>query len=464
MLKKTRNTFNNPYGIVNEDSILTIKPIILGIMPYTNTKGLNGYLNNILYLLQVRRYPETDSDYDILDLPFDILIKEENDEIDTTILSIIPNNDLALAKKIMRNINIISYCDGNTKTGIYIKKIHDGLIKKGYSEEDTKEILKQIFVLQIVDNYYENRESRDIPYATVVTIQDIYDLENPKHYYENRKYNFFRDNPFIHLKQRNNFDRLILYQSFGEGSLAETEAEHMFKENYIHAPILNSVMSLYLIRLIYMSLNNITIEDNLSIKSELDILLMEANSYIYLKNKDYNKFSKADLNDLNEYLMNKIRIIFKNYIKVKNLSNNEELYLNQKDYAIRNLSKLNNNLDINYEIIKIIKLTDEIMRYNDNYDEDDIVYIEYTNDGNIEHKKASAINKKVSILMQKTDNLINQLSSLIMPEHITSEIQEEIYIYINNTLKQIKNLVYNDKMQTIINKYCHNEETNKLHK
>ena len=463
MLKKTRNTFNNPYGIVEKNTISPHKPCLIGIMPNTNTRGLNGYLNNILYLLQIRRYPEVDSDYDIDDLPFDILI-EDDDEIDKKIISIIPDNDFSQAKKIMRNINIISYCDGNTKTGIYIKKIHDGLIEKGYNEQEVKEILKQIFVLQIVDNYYENRESRDIPYATVVTVQDIYDLENPKYYYENRQKNFFRNNPFIYVKQRDNFDRLILYKSFGATSLAEIGGEHMFKENYIKAPILNSVMSLYLIRLIYMSLNNINIENMLTIKDELDILLMEANNFIYLKNKDYNKFTVKDLNEFNEYLMNKIRTIFKNYIKIKKLSSNEELYLNQKDYAIRNLSKLNNNIDINYEIEVISKLESEIIDYNDNYNDDDIVYVEYTNDGNIEHKKASAIKKKISLLMQKTDNLISKLSNLVMPEHLTSDIQEEIYIYINNTLKQLKRLVYSDKMQTIINEYSQNEKINKLHK
>ena len=181
MKRKYFKTMQNPYGLIDvyEEENLLVKPNILCIVPERrNLINLNGYLNKIMYLLQIRKSGDIDSNYDIRDIPFSILIRTQNDDITSQILSNIPNNDLNVAKKIFRNLNIVSYCAGHRSTGAIMNNIYDALINKGFSDSEAREILKQVFVLQIVDNYGEEQNYKPIPYATTVVVHNIFDDEN----------------------------------------------------------------------------------------------------------------------------------------------------------------------------------------------------------------------------------------------------------------------------------------------
>ena len=53
---------------------------------------------------------------------------------------------------------------------------HDDLVNKGYSEEDIKDIMSQIVVLQVVSNLSKGT----FPYVTSIIFHDIYDIENTR--------------------------------------------------------------------------------------------------------------------------------------------------------------------------------------------------------------------------------------------------------------------------------------------
>ena len=118
MFKKVNRNFENKYGIINSNGDFPNRPCILGIVPMSsNLKLFNGYMNLYMYMLQIRRSKDIDSSYDIKDVPFDLLMRNYKDDVVSIVLKNIPANNIMEAKMIMRNINIISYCNGNNETG-----------------------------------------------------------------------------------------------------------------------------------------------------------------------------------------------------------------------------------------------------------------------------------------------------------------------------------------------------------
>ena len=450
MLKKTKISFNNNYGVVESSTLNLDKPIVLGIVPGGNTRNLNGYMNTFMYLLQIRKSPNVNSDYDISNIPFNILIAQKNDEIDKLIINSIPSNNFTLAKKIFRNINIISYCAGNFDTSRNLKNIYDALINKGYTENEAIDILRQIFVLQIVDNYVENKHITKIPYATVVTVHDIYDLENYSYRLEEEKKSKFIHNPFVRIIKNVQNDRYVLYKSFGEGSLSQSQNEHMFDYDYIHAPILNSLMGIYLIKALSMSLNKTYIKDNLSITSEFNYILAKVQQFVMQKDKDFNSFTKEELGELDIYLMNEIRRMFKEYISIKTLSTEEQDYLNEKEDTIRNVYKIAN---FNYELSNIINAYKSIINLFDNYSDNDIVETRHTNNGVINLTKSEAIQEKIQSFTKRVNHLYELLNSINLEGSISSKVQSDLNNWISEILSKIISLINDNKMREIFNKY-----------
>ena len=346
MLKKTQRSFENGYGITVYDEELLNKPCVLAIVPTRNLEKIyslyNGYLNMVMYILQIRKEGTVDSDYDIRDIPFDILIRTEGEDIWSAILNNIPSNNFEEAKRVMRNLNIISYCEGNLDTGNILKKLYIRLMGiKKYSQEEARQILKQIFVLQIVDFYADDYnddevERNEIPYATVVTVHDIFDLVNADHYVRNEEENLFDENEFIHIDKKNGNDRYIICKSFGEGSLGQREDEqHNFEYDYAKAPIIGNVISLYLIKALRMSIEGTEINGNISLQNEIDAVTVKALEFIRSKGKKYNDFNTDDLQELNAFLMLGIQELFKKSIPVRILSPEEKLRLDKIDQEIR---------------------------------------------------------------------------------------------------------------------------------
>ena len=460
MYKKVSQSFNNRFGIERCNELLTSKPCILGIVPtMNNIRMYNGYFVLLMYMLQIRRVEEADTDYDIKDLPFDLLMMEKDDKIDISILNKIPTNNVMEAKKILRSLNIFSYCNGNNTTGKILNSIHQGLLDKGYSESDANEIMSQIFVLQVVDNYYNNK----LPYATVVTVHDIYDFENTDYYFENEKKSLFQDNPFINLRMDKNNDRYVLYKSFGEGSLAERQDEHVFQNDYAKAPIINYIMALYLIKALHMSLSGVLIDNNISLQSEIENISRRVVAFCEEKNKDYTDFTKEDLDELNNFLMKDIGKIFIHNITIKTLSPTEKEYLDRRELAFKQFNKDNPTFNIDDKIDLIMMKVEFIIQLNDKYNDDEVAYIERSNNGKIEHKKDSAIRLHAKLLISAIENLMYSIDTVVIPNGIDNRLLIEYKEYIKERLDIVKNILLDDKLQEILEKYCTIEEREKLH-
>lgn len=442
MFKKVQKSFVCPNGLLEYTKPLTTRPCLLGIIPPPNIlqeyteKDFKGYINLYMYLLQIRKYDVTDSDYDINDVPFDLLLSNPNDEdVDKMIADGIPKYNLPEAKKLMRNINIISYCNGNGRTGFILKKLFTDLLEKGYTEEETKQILSQIFVLQIVDNYRSSVETiSEIPYATIVTVQDIFDLQNTDYHDMEEELNeqnqtMFDKNPFVHIDKHNNSDRRIIYKSFGEGSLSQRQDEHIFRVDYAEAPIINYIMSLYLIKALHMSLNHIEINDNISLQGEIEAITQKALSFIKQKNKDYDSFTKEDLQELNEFLIRDIQIEFKKSIPVKVLNDEEKEHLNEREMGLQLFLDDNQKFDLNNLFKKLIHNIETICTM-DNV--------------NIQHIR------NIGALYNKFIESINQV---IIPIGLTPRMRQELTKYLTIMLDSAKNAITYPKFKQILDEY-----------
>lgn len=460
MFKKTNKSLENRYGLIDTLSNFPRKPCILGIVPSSNERMLNGYMNLFMYMLQIRRFDDVNSYYDIDNVPFDLLMAND-DKIDSIIINSIPNN-IDEAKKLLRNINIISYCDGNNKTGYFLRTLYQELLNKGFDEEEVKELLSQIFVLQIVDNYYDGKANSELPFATVVTVHDIYDFENTDYYFEEEKESMFQDNPFVHVKSNNENDRYVIYKSFGEGSLADRQSEHIFERDYAKAPIINYIMSLYLIKALHMSIYNIEIRDNISIKDEIDKLIEKVGEFIKKKNKNYNDFTKEELMELNELLMPEIQSYFKNNIPVRLLDPKEKNELDEHDYVISEFYKLNAYLGINQLIGNINVKVAKIIEIDNNYQDNDIAYTETNNYGVFEYKKEEAIKVIANQLAKCFSDFMNIINGIKIPDNISENELHKVKEYISSLLNKAKSSIINDKFLEIINTYCDNETKSKL--
>ena len=450
MLKKIGKSFENCFGYENANSFSLTRPFVLGIFPEDNNKRMmNGYMNKLLYLLQIRHLgsDNIDSNYDIKDVPFDILIRDNNDNVANLVLELIKEHDIEYAKKVMRNINIVSYCNGNSETAKIMYEIHDGLLSKNYTEEEIAIIMKEIFVLQIVDNYFKDGEYRAIPYTTTITIHNIHDFENP-----NYSDIIFEDG--VIKEDRIDGNLLYLYKSFGEDSLSQRPegSEHIFTGDYIYAPVLNMVMSMVLINSLNHSLRNKSRNlDNLSIN--IDQLLEKVNEYIKQKGKELDLYTKDDLKDLNLYVMKICQKYFEKCIPVKLLSKEEKSILEERDRIFREYQKLNTyKLDYGYLIDNIRKIVDKIYETNSSK-EDVIIETMRSNSGNIDlqYTKKEYILKQIGELKKKVAEFIKRISGYVLPSNIPKVYVMEQHESLIHILDYVKEIINTEELRNILN-------------
>ena len=455
MLKKAEKDFNNKFGIeVIDDNYKFNKPCLLTVVPITlDHRTINGYLTQLLYILQMRSI-NNNSNYTIKDMPFDLISFENRENKSEKIIKYIPKNNFEKAKEFMRNINILSYCNGNNETARMLYKIHDYLEEIGYKKEDIEEIMKEIFVIQIVDNHYEYNNIVPIPYATTVIIQDIYDFENDNHVLD-----FNSDNPFISTMQINGI-KYILYKSFGEGSLYEEEREHVFKDDYIKAPVINNIIALYIIKALSASINNVS-KQNISIYKELQEIIKKALEYV--KNKNIEELTREEMDELNKILFVKIREIFKDNIPYEELSLEERKYLNEKDLVIYNFNTLNRE-DIFEKYKRCIKEITEILYIYNNHIFGEVIGSKYLGNSGIkvDVTREDEINSKLEILERHVQEFYMIFDNIKYPENISIKIKSELIDSLSFLLNDLKNKISSKEFQLIINEILNRDSKLKM--
>ena len=450
MIKKVNKSFNNLYGIEEVRDNIFEKPCIIGIFPEDqNKRQLNGYLNKIMYLLQIRHFDDIDSDYDINSVPFNVLGYTKDDDIAKMILDLIPENDINLAKKIIRNVNIMSYCRGNDKTNDILVNIYNGLTKeKHYSENEAKDIMKEIFVLQIVDNYIVNHNLSEISYATSIIIHNIDDDEN--YQYKERENELFSLNELIKEDDKDKRKTsLFLYRSFGEGSLHKEYREHSFSDDYIYSPVLNAFMSTILINVLNLSLKRQSLNKDDILKNYRSIL-QEADDYIKRKQKPLNEYSKEDLKEFNDYIMKIIQKYSIQEFNLQLLTEDEKNKLNLNDKIINeyvHLNKYNHAPNIS----DVENIINQIFHYYDNFDKSDILE---KNVNSVEYISVESIIKKnIEELINIIKKILKYIDNLKLPNETTKEIRDDYNKYIKKLLKELSDTINNDKLKMILEEY-----------
>lgn len=434
MYIKDKKTFENPFGIskVQDELNPFSKPFILGIVPSGNIRSLNGYLSKIVDLLGLKNSNSINSGLGIEKAPFSLLISENNDNEAEKILNLIPENDFINAKKIIRNVNILSYCAGHEKTLKIINSIYDGLIEKGYSRQETEEILSQIAILQIVDNLYYNGNFIKFPYITSITFHNLHDSENYS-WIQNPKSDWFHEGLFSKMGylMREDNNLVMLYDSFGEGSLRETNNEHTFINDYIKAPVMNTLISIGLINAISSSINQEEININ-SLRENMEYILKK--TFLYEKGcKPLNQFAKEDLEAFNQYLYTLIIEYSKNKFKVQEYDKKKFEIEKQRIKLIKNVAKM--GLDFSY--LELQNIIDEIVNYYQNYDKNDICEIGGNFILNLPVEKIIA--DKLQELLKKLSNLIEKMKEIEISSDISKETYNEFEIYKQSILKNILN-------------------------
>ena len=435
MLKKVEKEFDNIYGIkkYDEKCFLDIPCLLTSFPGPLSARELNGTLSQILYLLQIRS-SKVDSDYTISDVAVDFVTCENDDKLDEMIENKIPKNNKEQAKRIMRNLNIFSFCNGHQNVSSTLYKIHDKLLEYGYKEDDVLEILSSVFVLQIVDNYVENNQIKPIPYATTVVIQDIFDIENLNHIRDLIKSN--KRIEFTDIKKYNN-TTYVLSRSFGEGTLSKKKREHAFRDDYLHAPILSSIMSLYLIKALESSIKGNSIQD-ISINDELEQVELSARGYIDNTEKNSNDLSRSELNELNDMLLFSVRNIFKSHIQVRRIDDIKREYLNEKDLRVRQMHELNSNIFTTYD--DGFKTINKMINLYENYSYGQIITEHGGNSVNLKfnYTREEKLISLLKLLNQNLELFNQQIDEVVYPEDLSYEIKLEFNKFLEFCLEEIK--------------------------
>lgn len=444
MIKKVEKDFDNVYGIEKvSDSFSFNRPCLLSIVPTNmNYKSINGYFSQLMFLMQIRS-KNVDSNYTISNVPFDMLSAEFRENIEDRIIKSIPLGDVVKAKEFFHNINIFSYCAGNNKTTSMLNSIYNYLRQNNYNESEVSEILKEVFVLQIVDNNDKNDSIAPIPHSTTVVVQDIYDFENAMHVED-----FNSDNPFISTMQING-TRYMFYNSFGEHSLYEEQREHIFKEDYVLAPVLNAVMSLYLIKAISLSCSDVS-KKNISIYNELQHIIRLSQEYIKSINKTPETLTLDEKSELNKIILAEIKKVFLIDIPVNELKEDDKEYLLEKDRVIESLQTTNkNNIFDEFKECKMI--IDEIIATYNNYSFGDIVGHKRLNSGeSINITREDSIDSKYELLENRLDALSKFISNIKYPDSSSPKIKEEYISKIDSNFESINDTINSELFQTIM--------------
>lgn len=447
MYKKVKKSFENPYGIkkVMNESEIFINPSVLCMKPRSGSIiNLNGYLSKISVLLGLRHDLSFNSGYDVSQVPFSLLVNEENEKIQDKLLTFIPENDKDHAKKIIRNLNIVSYCNGHYDTLKLINDLHVGLIQKGYSEEDVEEILSQMFVLQIVDNLFQNGQFIKFPYVTSITFHNIHDDENTN-WLKYKSISFDPKSLFsrISINSNSNNNITILYDSFGEGTLSQTVRDHTFSHDYCNAPVLNTLMSVVLINALYCSF----FKEQFSLdflQQHFNIILEHAHEYEE-KNKPLGEFTKEDLDNFNEYMYNFIVEYMKKQFGLGENDTKEIVLDNERINAIKQFLRISNgrsSYPFDGDINNLMNQIEAIIFYYNNYEKGDVIEVENNSNYGMQtfhYVAEDLIRRRIHELLEKLKNLVNALHFLKLPDTSSIQIKMELEQYKSDLLKKLLN-------------------------
>lgn len=440
MYKKVKKSVQYPYGIDKFASININRPFIYFSVPFGNDRGINGYLKRLLYLLRIRDGENINSGLEIDSVPFNLYCSSKINLDDfLPLLDLIDKNNFDMALKILRNINFVSYCDGNQKLLNVILKIHDYLKNKGFKENEIEKLMSQISVLQIVDNLNYNNDT--FPYVTTNTLHIRQDDANPEWLNDKSKSKEGQFSKSV-IKEVSNNKRVIIIDSFGEGALKFGE-DHIFSKHYLSFPVINSLMSICLILSIESSLKNKEISLDYYQKG-IDYILTKAHEYEIKYSKDLNTMSKEDIIEFSNYMMDIITDYLKNEFNIQDIDRNS---INK---ALKEEKILKDNAgDLSRDYIGSIESDiKRILKYKDK-DLDDMDKMLLGNH-EIDYKIKDIIVVYYRNLMKNVKDTINIITNITISDE---ELNAQLVSWKKNKIKQIQNLI-NDKNLTELLKKC----------
>ena len=434
MYKKVKRSFNDPYGI-KDDLIKDFnRPFVFFCVPSGSVKGINGYLNSLIYMLRLRKGENINAGLDISEVPFDLYCSSKKEtDVFIQIIDKVDINDLEALTKIIRNINFVSYCDGNNKLLPIIESIHNKLLEKGLSEEVVNNLMKQISVLQIVDNL--GYDGDDFPYVTTISIHNRHDVENSRWLEEDLE---SKEGQFskAFVKRLTANKEVVVVEPFGEGSL-QVDNEHSYTDDYLRSPVINALMSVCLVESISSSLQGRQISLTY-FKDGIDYILKTAHEYEIKIGKDLDSLTKEDLDKFNQYMMEIMTKYVKDKFKIKK-SNFEKIIEEEKVLK-------NNALVLAYDYKSDIKsVVDRILLFNDKNVEE--VCTEYIGNNKYTLPIKSIVSIYYDKLIQSVKNNIQDINNIIFKGLENEEMNIQLVEWKKDKINEIYQLLDNELLR-----------------
>lgn len=198
--KKVEKTPNNEFGleVVKEDENPFLSgPVVLTILALAlNEKSINGALRQTMEGVRLKTSKNENSGKSISQVPFNLLTlsfapkkegqfsfqknsaneKDTKEFIEKYFYPLISNKNSRLplleAQKRLRNVNIVSYCNGTYVTNAIEKNLENKMKELNYSDEEINNLLSQICSFPIADGIVKGNEK-----LTTVSFKDLKDIE-----------------------------------------------------------------------------------------------------------------------------------------------------------------------------------------------------------------------------------------------------------------------------------------------
>ena len=161
---------------VDENPLL--KPCLLSLAAQYKLKDNNGIMTEGLRFARVRSSKEDASKVLVQEMDVNFLTRENKNgiDVDSDIMpylnqTLTTNPSKEELMKIFRNINIVSYCDGDCMVNAAIQRMRTVIEERGYSSQDIDDILKNIVIFSFAKN------STIDPAVTSYTFFDVLDNE-----------------------------------------------------------------------------------------------------------------------------------------------------------------------------------------------------------------------------------------------------------------------------------------------
>ena len=252
--EKTLKDKNNIYGIkqLEDDSNPFLEgPTVLTILALTlNEKNLNGAMRQTMEALGLKTSKNENSGLTIDKAPFKILSlsygeKKENgftfkniskksentlNFVEKYFYPLICNKNKKLsleeAQRNLRNVNIISYCDGTIITKEIEKSLSEKMKELNYSQEEINSALSQICSFPIADGIVKGDEK-----TTCISFKDLNDVDCRESLLAptiNEKLSS-SDKNFDKVEIYNISDNEAMFLSKGDENFINIESYHEFK-------------------------------------------------------------------------------------------------------------------------------------------------------------------------------------------------------------------------------------------